>query len=327
MSLLETVTSEGKQDGFYCAAQDILGDLGPLERVRSHLNVCLTEQTYLPKQHRPLADWVVRVATPAYQAVARSGQEVKAFCTVGTGSGLDALAAIEILDPRLVLATDLQADVVDCALRNIRRNLAVTGPAIRGESGDLAEPVRRSRVRFDLIYENLPNIPLPAHLAIDDDQASSSYFEHRGGLPAEVEHDLLSLHYLMLRQSRSCLSEGGTILSSIGARRPLRSILRMAELAEVTAEPTIYTWKIQSEAEEVIEGYAQQEARTGERFSFFRPQDVEEAFADLSPGEAARNAEEIEHRLERQAMSATRALDMLPNDVAHTVVVLKSAPR
>ncbi len=326
MSLLESVISERKKDGFYCAAPDVLGDLGALERVKSHLNVRLTEQTYQPKQHRPLADWVVRVATPAYQSVARSGQEVKTFCTVGTGSGLDALAAIEILDPSLVLATDLQADVVDCALGNIRRNLALAGPTIRGESGDLAEPVRRSRVRFDLIYENLPNIPLPAHLAIDDDQASSSYYENRGDLPAEIEHDLLSLHYLMLLQSRSCLSEGGTILSSIGARRPLRSIFRMAERAGVTAEPLIYTWKIQSEAEEVIEGYAQHESRSGERFAFFRPQDVEEAFADLSPGEAARNAEEIEQRLERQAMSATRALDMLPDDVAHTAVVLKSAP-
>jgi methylase of polypeptide subunit release factors len=38
---------------------------------------------------------------------------------IGTGAGLDALAAIEVLAPAQVLVTDLHYDVVAAAVRNI----------------------------------------------------------------------------------------------------------------------------------------------------------------------------------------------------------------
>lgn len=59
---------------------------------------------------------------PAFLALAQTGIEAQDFCSVGTGAGLDALAAIEILNAKNIVITDLHDDVVSLAHENILSN-------------------------------------------------------------------------------------------------------------------------------------------------------------------------------------------------------------
>ena len=56
-------------------------------------------------------------------------------------------------------------------------------------------------------------------------------------------------------QATSLLAPGGAVLSSMGGRVPLAAMLEMARSAGYVAQVLTYTWKIQSEPEEVIGGY------------------------------------------------------------------------
>jgi len=88
-------------------------------RIRRDATLLLSEHSYLPKVDDPRSDWVASVALPAFIALEKSGVEVRDFCTIGTGAGLDALAAIEILDVKNIIITDLHEDVVSLARQNI----------------------------------------------------------------------------------------------------------------------------------------------------------------------------------------------------------------
>lgn len=74
-------------------------------------------------------------------------------------------------------------------------------------------------------------------------------------IPAIAHDSLLALHFVALQQAKPLLSETGAVLSSMGGRVPLVAMLDMARCAGYVAHILIYTWKIQSEPEEVIGGY------------------------------------------------------------------------
>ena len=86
--------------------------------------------------------------------------QVRRFATVGTGSGTDVIAALEVF-PKLsgVAMTDLHNDVVEHAKNNV---LAATEKAddrvrelatsLTARAGDVLNPLRGERP-FDLIYE------------------------------------------------------------------------------------------------------------------------------------------------------------------------------
>ncbi|KAJ6547072.1 hypothetical protein B0H19DRAFT_1075025 [Mycena capillaripes] len=67
----------------------------------------LTTVAYLPKVHDPRKDWVASVAVPAFLAH-RAEKKVQAFCSIGTGAGLDVIAAAEIFDLRHI--TKIQSE-------------------------------------------------------------------------------------------------------------------------------------------------------------------------------------------------------------------------
>lgn len=133
-------------------------------RIRRRLSISLTEHSYLPKADDPRSDWVASVAYPAFLAIQQMDiglSNIDCFATIGTGTGLDALAAIEVFGCREVVVTDMHEDVVNTAARNIAENILDNAPpvSIHALSGDLLMPLRQVPGRFDLIYENLPNIP------------------------------------------------------------------------------------------------------------------------------------------------------------------------
>ncbi|KAJ7822255.1 hypothetical protein B0H14DRAFT_3470865 [Mycena olivaceomarginata] len=209
--------------------------IGKPQRIPSQFTIELTEHTYLPKVDNPRRDWVSSVAVPAFLAYHTQNQ-VRPFATIGTGAGLDAIVAVDIFNPERIVAT-----------------AGIDVHLIAG-TGDLLSPLAGQNGTYDLIYENLPNIPLALDCTIDDGQTSATYVSGRTeDIPFIATANLLALHFLALRQTPS--SPTGAVLSSIGGRVSTDILLKMAAEAGYCASILTYTWKIQSEPGEIIGGY------------------------------------------------------------------------
>lgn len=80
-------------------------------------------------------------------------------------------------------------------------------------------------------------------------------------VPRSISVALLELHYVCLVQARSfgLLHPNGAILSSMGGRVPIKTMLEVADAAGYTGRILTVWWKEQSEPESVIGGYAEHE--------------------------------------------------------------------
>ena len=306
-------------------------------RIRRNATIKMSGRSYLPKLDDLKSDWVASVVAPAFLALAQTGVQARNFCTIGTGTGLDALAAIEILRAENVIITDLHDDVVSLAQQNIVSNtLGRHKLNVCARVGDLLDPLQDEPICLDLLYENLPNFPISdeARLAgkLADGQSSSTFMAAREGeIPEFISRSLITLHHLALKQARPLLKTGGRLLSSIGGRIPLENILRLGLESGYSSEILTFTWKRQSEAEEVIGGYAHWEEQRGlGPFRFYPVQALAEIFGSMTAVAAGNQAMKIEQELSRYEMSACAALSALhsqmpsPIPIGHTVAVLNS---
>lgn len=300
------------------------------KQVQDYLSVAVTDHAYLPKTEDITSDWVAYIAAPAFKLIRENlRHDVEAFASIGTGSGIDVLTGIELLGAKRVGFTDLQKSVVDAAAENIKKNLK-NADSIELEfgAGDLLQPLENGKRRYDVIYENLPNVPLTDNTKIEDKRNSGHYLEKRVEVIPEFVHEqMLDLHYLALKQAHDYLADKGAVYSTLGGRVPLSAFIKLGELAGLSSEIFTYSWKVQAEPEDVISGYAAQEKAGLGPFRFYRASDLQKAFANISVKESGKNAFEIEKSLESSKLTAKEAYEaFLKGEViGHTVAVLKSS--
>jgi SAM-dependent methyltransferase len=303
-----------------------------VRRIADTVQIELADRAYLPDLKDRKRDWVASVAAPAFRILARRRppKSLRSFASIGTGSGVDALAAIEILGAEVVGITDLFGEVVRTAEENIRRNIKQgIDVEIHAGAGDLLTPLASSGVKFDVIYENLPNLPIDDAARIEKDRTSAAFLAPRAEpVPEFVSDWLLTLHYLALAQARNGLAPDGVVLSTIGARLPLDVIAEMSRAAGFAPSFLSYGWKVQAEAEDVIGTYAKWQRNGYGPFHFYEADQLEHAFASLDLEDAGRNAVVIERTLTAGRLDALAAWDAFRNDVriGHTYVVLQSSP-
>lgn len=300
------------------------------KHVQDYLSVAVTDHAYLPKTEDITSDWVAYIAAPAFKLIRENlRHDVEAFASIGTGSGIDVLTGIELLGAKRVGLTDLQKSVVDAAVENIKKNLKnADSVELEFGAGDLLQPLQNGKRRYDVIYENLPNVPLTDNIKIEDKRNSGHYLEKRVEVIPEFVHEqMLDLHYLALKQARDYLADKGAVYSTLGGRVPLSAFIKLGELAGLSSEIFTYSWKVQAEPEDVISGYAAQEKAGLGPFRFYRASDLQKAFADISVKESGKNAFEIEKSLESSKLTAKEAYEaFLKGEViGHTVAVLKSS--
>ncbi|WP_163437575.1 50S ribosomal protein L11 methyltransferase [Fibrobacter succinogenes] len=300
------------------------------KHVQDYLSVGVTDHAYLPKTEDITSDWVAYIAAPAFKLIRENlGHDVEAFASIGTGSGIDVLTGIELLGAKRVGFTDLLESVVDAAAENIKKNLKdADSVELEFGAGDLLQPLQNGKRRYDVIYENLPNVPLTDNTKIEDKRNSGHYLEKRVEVIPEFVHEqMLDLHYLALKQARDYLADKGAVYSTLGGRVPLSAFIKLGELAGLSSEIFTYSWKVQAEPEDVISGYAAQEKAGLGPFRFYRASDLQKAFADISVKESGKNAFEIEKSLESSKLTAKEAYEaFLKGEViGHTVAVLKSS--
>ena len=286
----------------------------------------------MPKTEDIKSDWVAYIAAPAFKLIRENaGKDIEAFASIGTGSGIDVLTAIELLGARRVGFTDLQKSVVATAAQNVRSNVK-DFKFIEFEfgDGDLLQPLQNGKRKFNVIYENLPNVPLASNIKIEDNRNSGHYLEKREEpIPQFVHEQMLDLHYLALKQAKEFLAEDGAVYSTLGGRVPLSAFIKLGELAGLKSEIFTYSWKVQAEPEDVISGYAAQEKAGLGPFRFYRTSDLQKAFASVTVKESGSRAFEIEKSLESSKLTATEAYKAFKqgDTIGHTVAVLKSSTR
>lgn len=299
-------------------------------RIRAALDIRLSEHCFAPALEDLEADWLASVATPAFRILARTrpAEQRRAFLSIGTGCGLDALGAVEILGAQQVAVTDIFPDIVEAAERNFTANLApgVQVP-LTARTGDLVAPLAGSGLRFDVVYENLPNTPITDTDQLAQGQTVAGFLAPRAeDVPQLLKDRLLVLHYLALRQARPLLNPGGVVLSTIGARIPLDSFTALAEAAGYRGRLLTYGWKKQAAPEDYIPGYIGMEREGLGPFHFYRAETLRAAFSGLSPEEAGAAAFAIERELEPHRLTAAQALaaHRAGEAVGHAVVALLS---
>jgi methylase of polypeptide subunit release factors len=296
-------------------------------RIKPQLSIVLSNHSYLPRVDDLQSDWVAHVAAPAFKLYRRQhgNTPVDSFCSIGTGSGLDVLSASELLGARRVGLTDVHEDVVATAADNIVRNHQPGQPLIiEAGCGDLLAPLQR---RYTLIYENLPNVPLPNSADLATKRKSSTHVPPRKEkLPELVRNQMLDLHYLALLQAKEYLLPGGAVLSTLGARVPLEVFLALGKLAGYSSSFLTYTWKVQADPEEVIRDHAQKQREGFGPFYFYRAEVLQKVFASIDISASGKNALEIEWSLLPKRLDAINAYEALEKGerIGHTVAVLQS---
>jgi SAM-dependent methyltransferase len=297
-------------------------------RIRDELDIKLSNHSapLLPDDKE--SDWVASVAAPTFKLIRSKKWSISSFATIGTGSGVDALAAIEILGVDRIGITDLHTDVVEGARANIERNLQQgVDVAIDAGGGDLLSPLLRFNPRYDLIYENLPNVTLPVDENIADERRSSDYVENRiESIPDSLRKSLVDLHFLALVQSQGFLTERGSVIATIGARVPLHVFEQMGALAGFHSTFLAYAWKTQADPEIMLRGYSQQQHEGYGPFKFYRADILRKVFADVDFAKSGNRALEIEKTLEPHRLDATAAYVAFTHgdEIGHTVAVVRS---
>lgn len=303
---------------------------GATKRIKDYLSIEVADHAYLPKTEDIKSDWVAYIAAPAFKLIREKlGHDIDSFVSIGTGSGIDVLTGIELLGAKRVGFTDLQRSVVAAAAQNVRSNIKETSKIeFEFGNGDLLQPLQNGKRNYDVIYENLPNVPLASNTKIEDKRNSGHYLEKREeAIPEFVHEQMLDLHYLALKQARDYLAENGAVYSTLGGRVPLNAFIKLGELAGLRSEIFTYSWKVQAEPEDVISGYAAQEKAGLGPFRFYRAEDLQKAFANIFVKDSGKRAFEIEKALDSVKLTATAAYEAFKKGevIGHTVAMLKSS--
>jgi hypothetical protein len=124
------------------------------------------------------------------------------------------------------------------------------------------------------------------------------------------------------------LTADGRLLCAIGCRRPLASLLALPHAAGCDSQLLLYTWKIQAEAPEVVQGYAAHQRRGGVPFHVYRVEALERAFGPWPLVTSTPQAIALEQALLPDAVDAEEALHLVEAGVplGHTVAVLETTP-
>jgi hypothetical protein len=295
----------------------------PRRHVRRPVRLTLTEHAY-PLEPSPKESWLP-IAFRAFAELA-SRRRIRDMLILGTGNGLDALGALEILDPGSLAVTDLHEAGVAVARDNVLDHVdAAAASRLRFHAGDLFSCIPPG-ARFDLVYENLPNVPAPPGLELARGTNSGRFFDAGGLLvPEPFGRYLLALHLRCLTEARPRLHDGGGVLTAIGGRIPLDAALGLHRACGYRPELVAFDMKRQVEPGLVLPGYRRAEQKTGVEFRFYADEAVAVVAKRRREGlDGQRLADAVRDELERLAISATEAERRCRRGepVAHSVLMV-----
>jgi hypothetical protein len=291
--------------------------------VRRPIDLRLTERTY-PLELSIEQSWLP-IAFRAFERLARR-RAVEHVLIIGTGNGLDALGAVEILGPRSLTATDLHEESLAVSRENVVTHLVDPGSIALGfHAGDLMSCVPEGR-SFSLVYENLPNVTSsPDHDLRRGTIGGRFYPPTEFAVPEPYARYMLDLHYRLLQQARPRLDHGGGVLTAIGGRMPDDIVFGLHRSCGLRPELVAFDLKLQAEPRLMVPPYSRAESERGIAFRFYAAEAVAlvaELRAAGLDGQALADAASPD--LELLSMSAAEALTRVERGlpVAHSVLMV-----
>ncbi|MDM7914626.1 MAG: hypothetical protein QUU85_05075 [Candidatus Eisenbacteria bacterium] len=233
------------------------------------------EHTYLstPERDDPLgATWLELGLRGLENLHERFRPKVRRAAVIGTGSGLDAIGIAEIFSPESIVASDIHPRALEAARWNVAGYLR---PEVRCEllRSDLFRGYS-SDTTFDLVFENLPNVPedeATGASLLEGIRSSSCYNASAYVADPLVDRHLLTLHYNCLLEARDHLTPDGWVVSLIGGRIPWAVVVETFRKAGFGARVLEFGIKTQTEPGIVLEGYARAEEDGSPPFLYYYP--------------------------------------------------------
>ena len=245
--------------------------------------------------------------------------EITSFASIGTSNGADAIGALDVFaNLEEITLLDISAKALRVAKKNLGNHLDAVASDCEmfAVQGNLCSGLKRSGLTFDVIYENLPNIPNG-----DTDQGYRAASFYKNSLFRKVKLDkskaldrdiiryLLLSHYALLLDAKPFLNPGGSVICAIGGRVPYDAMREMVEKAGYKFEELFSGFKLQTETEEVLQGYAAAEQKYGVKFDFYDFNQVSGLLSiDMKPPYARLPGDELKRMLGPCAISAEYAL-------------------
>ncbi|MFH1256703.1 MAG: hypothetical protein V1494_05440 [Candidatus Diapherotrites archaeon] len=242
--------------------------------VNKRVSILYNERMY-PVKKRLEENWVY-YAFSGFKVLnaelERRGRPVESFAAIGSGNGVDALGAHFVFKKaKRFFITDIDSEVIGLALNNFHNNCERrTGLEVTALSGNLTAPLVEKEVECDLVYANLPNIPLWSESQKKGFGLSTFY--NPGAVdrvPSKIGDYLLGLQYRFLRSAPASLSKKGSVVQLIGGRFPVKIFDALFKRTEFELESLCLGFKPQTEAKEVLEGYSRAEKQNGVEFIFY----------------------------------------------------------
>jgi methylase of polypeptide subunit release factors len=257
------------------------------------------------------------------QQLFAAGVRPQTFAAIGTGSGVDAIgASLFFPSLRRLIVTDVEDRIVWLAAENVRMNVS-DELTVEGFVGDVCLPLAKAGSIVDVIYTNLPNIPI-THAAEGIIDHGTFYHPADDNVDDHVlEQYLLGLQYRFLLSAKRVLSKRGFVIMMIGGRVPYEMFDRLASAAGYRFEEVLCCLKLQTEAKNVASGYAAAE-REGIEFDFYK---FDQASAALS-GARQLNGRELKQAIRTWRMSAGEAAQYLKSGkkIGPTLHFFKGTP-
>jgi hypothetical protein len=241
-------------------------------RVRRPINLRLTEQTY-PLEPSIEQSWLP-IAFRAFERLARR-RALEHVLIIGTGNGLDALGAVEILGPRSLTVTDLHEDSLAVSRENVIAHLVDPGSiALSFRAGDLMSCVPLARP-FSLVYENLPNVTSSADHDLRRGTIGGRFYPPTETIvPEPYARYMLDLHYRLLEQARPRVERGGGVLTAIGGRMPDDVVFGLHRSCGLRPDLVAFDVKLQAEPRLMVPPYSRAESERGVAFRFYAAEAV-----------------------------------------------------
>ncbi len=280
-----------------------------------------------PPNERMQNTWLsIALEGIATLAAHRTGEVWEDLAIVGTGNGLDAVGISRIVQPRSIIASDIHPIALQAARWNIA-NYVAEDCRVAVVQSDLFDGYPPGAA-FDLIYENLPNIPDEKEL-FDGVRSASCFAPRAQRVATTFDRHLLTLHHDFLIQAHTRLRDSGWIVGVIGGRIPVQTIHELFADAGYRSTVAAFGLKIQSEGDVVLPAYAAAEQETGVSFVYYHPLEACLAIVrELSqPEDLAARAEYaglLTERLRPLQIPSTEAVRLHAGGAAvcHTVYVM-----
>lgn len=235
--------------------------------------VTITEHTHdfdpdFPKDH-----WVYASLLGFKQYYKKYGN-ISSFASVGVGPGVETIGACEILKPTNVTLTDIHPKIPEVARANVCNNVS-NDVDVNAFQGDLCQPLIQNNLKFDLIYANIPNIPSDELRLNKKD--SASFYKKRDDVncPKIFDDYLLTLQYQFLKEARHALEERSAVIDAIGGRLPYEILQSLFTSNGYRFEELVSVFKIQTEPEYVLKGYAEAEENNQIEFDFYNYEEAQ----------------------------------------------------